>query len=352
MQTDGPGKKPFTQMYNTLKPGLFESGQYVHGGEEGGNRVYYAHGSLMPNGRGEDALARLEGAKLVKRAMVDQYGSGELVRRALAKVSGKAGRVLDEGITRGDVELLHQELSKTTFTGILEQFKSDLPDKGGEHVRGEDTKDVKRVYIHDSFKPHGTGLDYAGLKAIKAREAKYEVGAKLIRRTMINEYGEAVADAALAVVKKTRDRIEKEVLLSDLEPLHQELQKQQQKMESTAKTTFTEIWGRYDLGVFGTDEGKDPLMPRGRWAEVLARRQEKPESGAEFLMRAITNEYGPDAAVAVLAEVSKKRPPDRGLEITPDRRRPGRPVPRHILHLDPARGVPSAPVLRSVGGRG
>jgi hypothetical protein len=317
MQPEGLGQKPFTQMYSTLKPGLFESGQHVHGAKEDGNWVYYADGSLMPNGRGEDALARRVGARLVKLAIVDQYGSGE-AKRALANVSQKTHRVLDEGITRGDLKLLHQELRKTTFTEILEQFKSDLPDKGGEHLRGEDTKDVKRVYIHDSFKRNGSGPG-----ALEARQAKYKVGAELLRRTMVNEYGEAVAEAALAEVSKAKEEtrprsLREEVLLADLEPLHQELQKQQQIKESTDKTTFTEIWGRYELGVFGTGEGDDPLMPRGRWAEVLAKRQESYKNGTEFVVGAIMNEYGPDVTKTVLAKVAEARPQGIGEKMTPN----------------------------------
>jgi hypothetical protein len=104
----------FTQVYNNLRPGLFESGQHVRGDEKNGYREYYTHNPLVPSGRGSEALERrrdkyARGAAIVVDALNNEYPSA-VVKRVINAVSKRTGRDLYKEVTRGDLELLRKEL--------------------------------------------------------------------------------------------------------------------------------------------------------------------------------------------------------------------------------------------------
>ena len=110
--------KTFTEVHNAFKSGPSKSGQHVRGRVTRNTRQLYTHTALMPNGSGNEALIRrrqkyAEGARLIKQTMIKEYGD-DLARAVFAKVKAgleeATGRNLEEGVTRGDLELLQEEL--------------------------------------------------------------------------------------------------------------------------------------------------------------------------------------------------------------------------------------------------
>jgi hypothetical protein len=104
-------------MYESLKPGPGESksaeNEPVCGDEVSGGHQVYIRDPLTPSGIGLEALERLQenGAKLVKDAMVKEYGR-EVAEAALGKVSQKTNRNLGREVTYGDLTLLNQNVRK------------------------------------------------------------------------------------------------------------------------------------------------------------------------------------------------------------------------------------------------
>jgi hypothetical protein len=89
----------FTDIYKTYKPSLFESGQYVRGPvTKDGDQVPLAQAELNQIG-----------AKLVKQAIATEYGNN-VAQDAFRDVGRMRGRILDKGVTCGDLELLHEWL--------------------------------------------------------------------------------------------------------------------------------------------------------------------------------------------------------------------------------------------------
>jgi hypothetical protein len=133
---EGPGKKPpptFSQMYKTLKPGLLESGQHVRGGTEGGQRVYYTRDPLMPTSPfdGGAVERRLEayktGARFVRKALINEYGKSA-AEDVLRSVTAKVPRDLKKEVTRGDLELIHQELQQPKYR-VLQHSELQVQDQ-------------------------------------------------------------------------------------------------------------------------------------------------------------------------------------------------------------------------------
>jgi DNA repair exonuclease SbcCD ATPase subunit len=120
----------FTRIYEAFKPNWYTcDSTQIRGRED----EIYTHNPLMPRGIGQAALDRRrekykDGAKLVKQALDYQYNHvGEAAFRSVMST----GRNLAEEVTRGDLELLHQELeSRMRDLGLqtqeLEQQKQEL----------------------------------------------------------------------------------------------------------------------------------------------------------------------------------------------------------------------------------
>jgi hypothetical protein len=128
----------FTEIYKAFLPE--SESAHVCGAVADGAQLLYALDPLMANGGGQEALnrrlaGREDGAERVRRAMVKEYGP-DVAGAALRKVSERTGRNLEKEMTRGDLNVLYQELplrvtGRMTFTDVYERFKP------GPHGSGE-----------------------------------------------------------------------------------------------------------------------------------------------------------------------------------------------------------------------
>jgi hypothetical protein len=155
----GPGKPkptPFTQIYETHKAGdAHESGDRVRSeATEDGVWRLYTHTPLMPNGSGEEALARRleieKGAKLVKEAMITQYGP-EVAEAALWNVGQKTARNLGKEVTRGDLNLLQQELEGPQLQELkeLRELRDRVPSETPREIRDDLAKNWAGAVMWD-----------------------------------------------------------------------------------------------------------------------------------------------------------------------------------------------------------
>jgi hypothetical protein len=140
---EGTGKKPptFTQIQNAFRLSQLREngeGEPLHGEvTEGGVWRLHTHAPLMPNGSGDEALARRlamqKGAQLVKEAMIKQYGR-DMTEAAFRKVSLATDRNLEEEITPSDLHVLRlhyeelhlQALRDRVLHGTTEVIKDDF----------------------------------------------------------------------------------------------------------------------------------------------------------------------------------------------------------------------------------
>jgi hypothetical protein len=127
-------------------------------------------------------------------------------------------------------------LPNPLFSDVLERFKPG-PSENGEHLCGEKrTGGGRRLYADDPLLPGAFGE-----KAEARWKKKYEIGASIVFDSMANDYTEAVAKAALNAACRTTGRpLNKEVTRGDLNVLHYELLKQQQKLQGVGGTTVAE----------------------------------------------------------------------------------------------------------------
>ena len=231
----------FKQLYERHGPDLFGigGGQHLHAERVGNGqvRLLYARAPLTENSSDEMTSARKESVKLVKRAMELEYGPvrAKAVFRNVREKVLRTGRDLKKDLTRGDLELLHKGLKKkqpATFIEIFSNFESVLDQRPDEPVRGEGTK----VYIHDPEMSHGSGEE-----ADVRRRAKYKTGAELVRQTIINQVGEAMAKATLAAVEEKNPgrKLGTVVTLNDLKLISQELLDQRARYEELKNDLLT-----------------------------------------------------------------------------------------------------------------
>ena len=317
---EGPGRKPFKQLYERHGPGLFGSGEgeYLHADEVEPGRVQLSTHALS-RGSGQEAqakiLARRKGVELVRQAMERQYGR-DVAATALQKLRDTAKRAPDEGITRGDLELLRKELHRkpTTFQQLYERHGPGLFGIGeGEYLHAESAgQGLVRLYARAPLIPNGSGE--------KALASLREESAKLVRRAMENEYGPYMAEAVFqkvrAKVSATVGRdLESDITRGDLELLHKELHRK--------RTTFKRLHERYGPGPSGSGEGEylhgedvgsgrvrlytqaPSDIPRGSGEEGAAMSLAR-QTGAQFVKQAMENEYGRGAAEAALQKLHDK----------------------------------------------
>ena len=170
---EGPGKKPPTTF-----PQLRES-----------------YGP-RPSGSGEAKQVRLtslagqEGANLVRQAMENEYPRHvvEAVRR---KVHDTTGRRLDEGMTRGDLNLLHEELQYQGLQKLnqeLQELRSRVPSDTPEAIRD----DLAQVWRSPSDITRGSQwptddpqrlLSRISLNYLQYAEMKFDEAAGTLRLT-------------------------------------------------------------------------------------------------------------------------------------------------------------------------
>ncbi|MBV8191971.1 MAG: hypothetical protein JO339_32375 [Alphaproteobacteria bacterium] len=132
----------FTQLYKQFKPGLFKSDSaHVRGGQSlQGSQQVYTHNPLMPNGRGEEALARRlqkyeAGAGLVKQAMANEYGTA--VADAVFRRVKEARPNLDKEVTRGDLNRLRNEIQQYQKLAPEEKLRYALRQETPGEIRKE-----------------------------------------------------------------------------------------------------------------------------------------------------------------------------------------------------------------------
>ncbi|MBV8191972.1 MAG: hypothetical protein JO339_32380 [Alphaproteobacteria bacterium] len=135
------GTTKFTDIYNEFKPGLFKSdNEHVRGGAaKDGDAQIYTRSVLTPNGKGEEALQRRQqqyksGASLVKQAMANEYGT-DVAEAALRRASDRTGRDLAKQVTRGDLNIIHQELQ--TLDHNLENLRRSIKQDSEETIKSD-----------------------------------------------------------------------------------------------------------------------------------------------------------------------------------------------------------------------
>jgi hypothetical protein len=274
-------KKPpqtFTQIRDDFKPGVFGigEGEYLHAEHatdlESGQVQLRSRTPSIPNGSKEKAwasLERQEGVQLVKQAMVDEYGfkmAEAVLRKVREEVLDKTGRLLDEGMTRGDLELLHNELhtmkvtpakassgpdregtwrlegtGEPTFTQIHDALSSSDMVGRSQHLLGKKAEgDVWRLNTFGPETPDGIGG--------KALTEMLRRGASLVFEAMAKEYGFNMAYRALwNVTYKVHGNgitLWDTMTCSDVNLLHEELQcltRPLQELRGRVATGTTEV---------------------------------------------------------------------------------------------------------------
>jgi hypothetical protein len=145
-----------------------------------------------------------------------------------------------------------------TFTEVCNRYGSN-PGNSGQHVRGMEY--AHQLYTHNPLMPNGSGA-----KADHRREVRYAIGAQLVKKMMINEYGEVakkVFDTVKARVNETTGRnIEREITRGDVNLLQQELRKvpQPRKLEELNKKHTAEVI-KDDLTANWTSAAKQQFHP-------------------------------------------------------------------------------------------
>jgi hypothetical protein len=93
----------------------------------------YTRAPLIVHGSREKGVARQQGAQFIMQAMANEYPRDVVevaFRNVRDKVHHTAGRVLDEGMTRGDLDLLHEELQYQGLERLnqeLQELRSRIP---------------------------------------------------------------------------------------------------------------------------------------------------------------------------------------------------------------------------------
>jgi hypothetical protein len=164
MRLEGTGEPFFTQIHDTLQArGMDERGQLVSGlvsGEvaKGGHWSLNTRGPSMPNGiEGLVLKDRLkEGSKLVRQGMANEYGPGT-ARRVLWKVGekahGKENRTFENGMTRGDLSLLHEELQ--CQEAQVQRLRDRVPNDTTEMIKDDLTGNWTSAAKEQFYRPGG-----------------------------------------------------------------------------------------------------------------------------------------------------------------------------------------------------
>jgi hypothetical protein len=152
---EGPGRKPtttLTQLHERYGPDPSGSGEgeyLLRDDAEDGVREaqLYTRAPSTLRGNGEEAvaigLARQKAAQFVQEAMANEYPS-DVVATALRNVRVRAfqteKRFLDDGMTRGDLNRLHEELQYRELERLnqeLQQLRDRVPRDEPETIKDE-----------------------------------------------------------------------------------------------------------------------------------------------------------------------------------------------------------------------
>jgi hypothetical protein len=149
----------FDQVCAALEPGPSGIGEdeYLHGALTEGGQLLYARKPLTRGDKGDEELlrrAKKDGVEVVRQTMLRQYGpdvAGDAFRKVTDEVRQKTGRVLAEGVTRGDLKLLHQEVAypQKTYQELFNAITTPDPDDRSPRAMLQRFEELKAMVDDD-----------------------------------------------------------------------------------------------------------------------------------------------------------------------------------------------------------
>jgi hypothetical protein len=182
---EGPGEPSFTQIHDTFQARRMEErGQLVSGlvsaeVAKGGDWWLNTRGPSTSNGDKDLLLEnRLkEGAQLVFQGMANEYGPG-MAQRVLWKVGerayGKQNRTFENGMTRGDLSLLHKELQ--CQEAQVQRLRDRVPNDTTEMIKDDLVGNWTSAAREQFYPIQGFGNAQAGPRSMEeAKEGYYPI---------------------------------------------------------------------------------------------------------------------------------------------------------------------------------